>query len=146
MATTDLLAFVNSLNARRKRQRNLGWGLIVFGMLIYVDGAAGVALPPLWLTGPLAFLIGTPVLILGIGLLVASQQLPVREALLFASVQRGKLTAPILAMGLDITLDTAELILDHLVKKGYAQITSEDMEDGAIVYKVVGVEKFQLER
>jgi hypothetical protein len=142
MATTDLLAFVNSLNARRKRQRNWGWGLIVFGVLVYIDGAAGVSLPPIWLTGPLAFLFGTPIIIAGIALLVAAQKLPVREALLFASVQRGKITAPGLAIGLDVTLDTAELILDHLVKKGYAQVATEEMEDGAIVYKVAGVEKF----
>src|SRR5512136_2267228 len=117
MATTDILAFVNSLNARRRRQRNWGWGLIVFGVFVYIDGAAGVALPPIWLTGPLAFLLGTPIIIAGIAMLVTAQKLPIREALLFASVQRGKITAPGLAMGLDVTLDTAELILDHLVKK-----------------------------
>jgi hypothetical protein len=144
MAATDILQFVNSLNARRKRQRNFGWGLIILGIMTYIDGAAGISLPPIWLTGPLAFLAGTPMILGGFWLLVAAQKLPIREALLFASVQQGKITAPALAMGLDITLDTAETIVNHLVQKGYAQISSTEMEDGAIVYKVSGVEHFAL--
>ncbi len=137
----ELFHYIKSLNARRSRQRKLGWGLIVFGVLTYIDGAAGVSLPPIWLTGPLAFLIGTPIIVAGVGVLLVSYKLPVREALMFAGMQQGKLTAPALSIGLDITLDTAEEILRHLTQKGYAQVSSEDMEDGSVVYQISGVSR-----
>ncbi len=137
----ELFHYIKSLNARRSRQRKIGWGLIVFGVLTYIDGAAGVSLPPIWLTGPLAFLFGTPIIIAGVGVLLVSYKLPVREALMFANLQQGKLTAPALSIGLDITLDTAEEILRQLTQKGYAQVSSEDMEDGSVVYQISGVSR-----
>lgn len=142
MAESATLQYVKSLNNRRKRQRMSGWGVLIFGILTYIDGAAGTSLPPIWLTGIPAFLIGTPIIIFGVSLLALSYKLPVREALLFASVQGGKLTAPALSMGLDITLNTSEAILEHLSKKGYAQISTEDMDEGVVVYKIMGVQKF----
>jgi hypothetical protein len=142
MAQPETHQYVQSLNKRRKRQRMYGWGLLIFGILTYIDGAAGISLPPIWLTGILAFLIGTPIIILGIALLLLSYTLPVREALLFASIQGGKVTAPSLSMGLDITLEASEAILDHLSKKGYAQVSTEDMEEGTVVYKISGIQKF----
>lgn len=137
----ELFHYITSLNARRSRQRKLGWGLIVCGVLAYIDGAAGVSLPPIWLTGPLAFLIGTPIIVAGVGVLLVSYKLPVREALMFANLQQGKLTAPALSIGLDVTLDTAEEILRQLTQKGYAQVSSEEMEDGAVVYQISGVSR-----
>ena len=142
MAQLETLEYVKSLNKRRKRQRMWGWGLIVLGIVTYINGAAGTSLPPIWLTGVPAFLIGTPIIILGVVLLALYYKLPVREALLFASVREGKVTAPALSMGLDVTLDTSEAILDHLVQKGYAQVSTEDMEEGVVVYKIMGVQKF----
>ena len=139
MAISGTLEYVKNLNARRKRQRMFGWGSILLGIITYLD--AGWEFP-IWLTGIWAFALGTPLIIIGVAYLIASYKLPIREALLFASTQDGKVTAPSLSMGLDITLDTSELILDHLVKKGYAQVSTEEMEEGAVVYKITGIQKF----
>ena len=130
---------MKSLNIRRKRKRLYSWGLIGLGVLTYLD--AGWRFP-IWLTGIWAFALGTPLIIIGVIWLASTYKLPIREALMFASLQEGKVTAPSLSMGLDITLDTSELILDHLVKKGYAQVATDDMEKGAVVYKISGIEKF----
>jgi hypothetical protein len=118
-----------------------GWCWILFGIAAYIDGAAGASLPPIWLTGIWGFAIGTPLLIFGAVMVGASYRLPVREALLFASVQDGKITVPALSMGLDITLETAEVIVRQLVQKGYAQVSTEEMETGAVVYKITGLQK-----
>ena len=141
MANIDTLQYVKSLNARRKRRRMAGWCWILFGIAAYIDGAAGASLPPIWLTGIWGFAIGTPLLIFGAVMVGASYRLPVREALLFASVQDGKITVPALSMGLDITLETAEVIVRQLVQKGYAQVSTEEMETGAVVYKITGLQK-----
>lgn len=139
MATkTDTLEYVKTLNKRRRKRRLYGWGLIGLGIVTYLD--AGWRFP-IWLTGIWAFALGTPLIIIGFIILASTYKLPIREALLFASVQDGKVTAPSLSMGLDITLETSELILEELVKKGYAQISSEDMEEGDVVYKISGLKK-----
>jgi hypothetical protein len=139
MAREDTLQYVKSLNARRKKRKMYSWGLILFGVATYLDAAWKFPIP---LTGISAFVLGTAFVITGIGLLTTTYKLPIREALLFASIKDGKVTAPSLSMGLDITLDTSELILDHLVKRGYAQVSTDDMEEGTVVYKISGVEKF----
>ena len=139
MAHNDILEYVKSLNARRKRRRMMSWGLILLGVITYLD--AGWRFP-IWLTGIWAFALGTPLIIGGVILLFSTYKLPIREALLFASTRQGKVSVPALAMGLDITLETAEYIVDHLVQKGYAQVSTEDMEEGVVVYKIAGVEKF----
>jgi hypothetical protein len=115
-----------------------GWGFIGLGILTYLD--AGWRFP-IWLTGIWAFALGTLLIIIGFIILASTYKLPIREALLFASTQNGKITAPSLSIGLDITLETSELILDHLVKKGYAQISTEEMEEGTVIYKVSGIKK-----
>ena len=138
MAQSEMLQYVKSLNARRKRRRMTSWGLILLGIVTYLD--AGWRFP-IWLTGIWAFVLGTLFIITGLIMLVSTYKLPVREALLLASSHNGKISAPSLSMGLDITLETAELILDQLVKKGYAQVSNEDMEEGIVAYKVSGVEK-----
>ncbi|GAK57644.1 hypothetical protein U27_04611 [Candidatus Vecturithrix granuli] len=135
----NVLEYVKSLNVRRKRRRMMSWGLIILGVVTYLD--AGWRFP-IWLTGIWAFALGTPLIIIGVVLLFSTYKLPIREALLFASLRQGKVSVPTLAMGLDITLETAELIVDHLTQKGYAQVSTEDMEEGVIVYKISGVEKF----
>ena len=66
---------------------------------------------------------------------------PIREALMLANLQQGKLTAPGLSIGLDVTLDTAEEILAHLRQKGYAQVSSDEMEEGVVVYHISGVSR-----
>ena len=60
---------------------------------------------------------------------------------MFANLQQGKLTAPGLSIGLDVTLDTAEEILAHLRQKGYAQVSSDEMEEGVVVYHISGVSR-----
>ena len=135
---TDTLEYVKNLNNRRKKRKLYGWGLIGLGILTYLD--AGWRFP-IWLTGIWAFALGTLLIIIGFIMLASTYKLPIREALIFASIQEGKLTAPSLSMGLDITLETSELILDDLVQKGYAQISNEDMEEGAVVYKISGLKK-----
>jgi len=142
MANVDTLQYVKSLNARRKRRRLYGWFWIMFGIAAYIDGAAGTSLPPIWFTGIWGFAIGTPLVILGVALVAAAYKLPIREALLFASIRDGKITVPALSMGLDITLETSEVIVDQLVKKGYAQVATEEMEEGVVVYKISGLQKF----
>jgi hypothetical protein len=139
MENSETLQYMKSLNIRRKRKRLYSWGLIGLGVLTYLD--AGWRFP-IWLTGIWAFALGTPLIIIGVFWLASTYKLPIREALMFASLQEGKVTAPSLSMGLDITLDTSELILDHLVKKGYAQVATDDMEKGTVVYKISGIEKF----
>ena len=142
MANVDTLQYVKSLNARRNRRRFYGWFWILFGIAAYIDGASGTSLPPIWLTGIWGFVIGTPLVILGVALVAASYKLPIREALLFSSIQDGKITVPTLSMGLDISLETSEVIVDQLVKKGYAQVATEEMEEGVVVYKISGLQKF----
>jgi hypothetical protein len=137
----DTLQYVKTLNARRKRRRMYGWCGLLFGILAYIDGAAGESLPPIWLTGIWAFFIGTPIVIWGLIMIQTSYQLPIREALLFASLQNGETTVPELSLGLDVTLETAEIIMRQLVKKGYAQVDSGAMEEGSIVYKISGLQK-----
>ncbi len=137
----ELFQYINSLNARRRRQRKLGWGLILFGICAYIDGAAGTSLPPLWFGGLWAFAIGTPLIVAGVVALLVSYKLPIREALMLANLQQGKLTAPGLSIGLDVTLDTAEEILAHLRQKGYAQVSSDEMEEGVVVYHISGVSR-----
>ncbi len=139
MAESEMLQYVKSLNARRKRKKNYGWGLVILGIITYLD--AGWTFP-IWLTGPWAFALGTPLIIGGFMLLFSANKLPIRETLLFASTCDGKVAAPSLSMMLDITLDTSESILDHLVQKGYAQVSIDDMEEGVVVYKITGIQKF----
>ena len=139
MGQEDTLQYVKSLNDRRKRRRMYGWGLLSLGVLTYLD--AGWRFP-IWLTGIWAFALGTPLIIAGTVMLISTWKLPIREALLFARIHGGKITAPSLSMGLDITLETSELILEELTRKGYAQISTEDMEEGEIIYKISGVNKF----
>ena len=141
MEYSEAIEYVKTLNVRRKRQAQYGWGMVVLGIITYLD--AGWRFP-IWLTGPWAFALGTPLIIAGFWFVIASKKLPVREALLFASTRNGKVTAPSLSVALDITLDTAEMILDHLTQKGYAQVSSEDMEEGVVMYKISGVEMLQL--
>ena len=117
----------------------MSWGLILLGVVTYLD--AGWTFP-IWLTGIWAFALGTPLIVIGVAMLFSTYKLPIREALLFASLHQGKVSVPVLAMGLDVTLETAEYIMDHLVRKGYAQVSTEDMEEGVVVYKISGVEKF----
>ena len=136
--TEDALQYVKDLNKRRNKQRIYGWGLIGLGVLTYLD--AGWTFP-IWLTGIWAFGLGTLLLIPGFILLASSYKLPIKETLLFASTQDGKVSAPLLSLGLNITLETAELILDQLVNKGYAQVSTEEMEEGAVVYKITGIAK-----
>jgi len=138
MAQLNILEYVKGLNKRRKKRRLYGWGLIGLGILTYLD--AGWRFP-IWLTGVWAFVLGTPLIIIGFIMLASTYKLPVRETLLFASTQNGRVTAPSLSMELDITLETSELILEDLVKKGYAQISNEDMEEGSVVYKISGIKK-----
>lgn len=138
MAQSETLEYIKSLNARRRRRRMTSWGLILFGGLVYLD--AGWRFP-IWLTGVWAFALGTPLIILGLAGLISTYKLPVREALLFANSEDGKITAPSLSMGLDIALETSEQILDHLVKRGYAQVATEEMEEGSVVYKITGLKK-----
>jgi hypothetical protein len=135
---TDTLEYVKDLNKRRRKQQIYGWGLVGFGVLTSLDAGLRIPIP---LTGVSAFAIGALLIIIGFIMLNSTYKLPIREALLFASVQDGKVTAPSLSMGLDITLETSELILEDLVKKGYAQISSEDMEEGDVVYKISGLKK-----
>ncbi|MBD3307570.1 hypothetical protein GF339_14135 [candidate division KSB3 bacterium] len=139
MTKDQSLEYVKSLNIRRKRRRMYSWGLIALGVITYLD--AGWRFP-IWLTGIWAFVLGTILIVIGVTMLVATYKLPIEEALLFASTQQGKITAPSLSLGMNITLETAELILDQLVKKGYAQVSTEDMEEGAVVYRISGVERF----
>ena len=134
----ELFQYINSLNARRRRQRKLGWGLILFGICAYIDGAAGTSLPPLWFGGLWAFAIGTPLIVAGVVALLVSYKLPIREALMLANLQQGKLTAPGLSIDQKETLDTAEEILAHLRQKGYAQVSSDEMEEGVVVYHISG--------
>lgn len=139
MAQTDtILQQIRNLHIRRKKQRMIGWGSIGLGILTYLD--AGWKFP-IWLTGMWAFGLGTIFIIIGLIFLASSYKLPVQEALMFASVKEGRITAPSLALGMNVTLETAELIIDQLAKKGYAQISSDDMEEGTVVYKITGVEK-----
>lgn len=136
--TEEALQSVKDLNKRRKKQRLIGWGGIGLGILTYLD--AGWTFP-IWLTGIWAFGLGTIFIVIGFIFLSSSYKLPVREALLFASTQDGKVTVPSLSLGLNITLETAELILEDLVKQGYAQVSTEEMEEGTVVYKIAGIEK-----
>ncbi|PID57828.1 hypothetical protein CSB45_06300 [candidate division KSB3 bacterium] len=114
------------------------WGAILLGGITYLD--AGWRFP-IWLTGPWAFALGTPFIIGGVVALLSTYKLPVREALLFASTQKGELTAPSLSIALNITLETAEIILANLVQKGYARISDDDLEEGAVVYKISGIDQ-----
>ena len=132
--------YIKNLNVRRKKQRMMGWGAIGLGVLTYLD--AGWTFP-IWLTGIWAFGLGTICIIVGLIILSSSYKLPVQEALMFASLNNSRITAPSLALGMNVTLETAELIIDHLSKQGYAQISSEDMEEGAVVYKIVGIDRLQ---
>lgn len=138
MEQSEALEYIKSLNARRTKRRVQSWVLIGLGLLIYLD--AGWRFP-IWLTGIWAFALGTPLILIGLALLASTYTLPTREALLFASLHDGRVTAPSLSMALDITLDTSEEILAQLVEKGYAQVSTEDMETGAVVYKISGIEK-----
>lgn len=134
--TDDILDRIASLNARRKKQRTIGWGAIGLGVLTYLD--AGWKFP-IWLTGLWAFGLGTLCIVIGVVLLATSYKLPVQEALMFASLHNGRVTAPSLALGMNVTLDTAEQILTELTRQGYAQISSDDMEEGSVVYTVTGL-------
>ena len=116
----------------------IGWGSVGLGILTYLDAGWKY---PIWLTGIWAFGLGTIFIVIGLIFLASSYKLPVQEALMFASTKQGKLTAPSLALGLNVTLDTAELIIDQLAKKGYAQVSNEEIEEGAVVYKITGIEK-----
>jgi len=138
MTHSETLEYIKNLNARRAKRRMASWGLIALGGVIYLD--AGWSFP-IWLTGIWAFALGTPLIILGLVWLISTYKLPVREALLFAKVEEGKVTAPSLALGLNITLETAEQVLTHLVQRGYAQVSTEEMEEGAIIYKISGLER-----
>jgi hypothetical protein len=138
MTQAETLEYIQSLNVRRTKRRVQSWVLIGGGLLIYLD--AGWRFP-IWLTGIWAFALGTPLILTGLALLASTYKLPTREALLFASLHDGRVTAPSLSMALDITLDTSEEILAQLVEKGYAQVSTEDMETGAVVYKISGIEK-----
>ncbi len=135
--TDDRLQQIKSLNVRRKKQRMIGWGGIGLGVLTYLD--AGWTFP-IWLTGIWAFGLGTIFIIIGLIALSSSYELPVQEALMFASLNKGRITAPSLALGLNVTLETAELIIDQLAKRSYAQVSSDDMEEGAVVYTITGIE------
>ncbi|MCP4398609.1 MAG: hypothetical protein GY801_15095 [bacterium] len=138
MVESEALEYIKSLNARRRRKRATSWGLILFGGLVYLD--AGWRFP-IWLTGIWAFALGTPLIVLGLIGLIGSYKLPVRETLLLAGFQEGKLTAPSLSLGLDISLETSEQILEHLANRGYAQISNEDIEEGNVVYKINSLKK-----
>ncbi len=141
MEYSEAIEYVKNLNVRRKRQVQYGWGMVALGLLIYLDAGWRFPVP---LTGPWAFMLGTPLILAGFWFVIASKKLPIREALLFASTRRGKVTAPSLSVALDVTLDTAEMILEHLVQKGYAQVSTEEMEEGVIVYKISGIETLEL--
>ena len=116
----------------------ISWGLILGGVIVYLD--AGWRFP-IWLTGIWAFALGTPLIVIGLIRLIDSYKLPIRESLLLAGLRDGKLSAPALSLGLDITLETSEQILDHLARKGYAQISTDDMEEGNVVYTINGLKK-----
>ncbi|PIE35891.1 hypothetical protein CSA56_02265 [candidate division KSB3 bacterium] len=140
MTHSETLEYIKNLNARRGKRRMSSWALIGLGVLIYLD--AGWRFP-IWLTGIWAFALGTPLIVLGLFWLMSTYKLPVREALLFARIEDGKITAPSLALGLNITLKTAEQVLTHLVQRGYAQVSTEEMEEGAIVYNVIGLQQLK---
>ncbi len=141
MEQSEALEYVKSLNARRKRKRMYGWGLTGLGVVTYLD--AGWTFP-IWLTGIWAFFLGTPLIIAGFILVNSTYKLPIREALLFANTQDGKVTVPSLSIALDITLETSDQILAYLVKRGDAQVSTEDMEEGAVVYKIGGIKQLSL--
>ena len=136
--TDDALQYIQNLNVRRKKQRIIGWGAVGLGVLTYLD--AGWKFP-IWLTGIWAFGLGTIFIIIGLIVLSSSYKLPVHEALMFAGLKGGRVTVPSLALGMNVTLETAELILEQLSKQGYAQISTDDMEEGSVVYKIAGIEK-----
>lgn len=140
MTEAETLDYIKSLNPRRRRSRTISWGLILGGIIVYLD--AGWRFP-IWLTGIWAFALGTPLIVLGLIRLIGSYKLPVRETLLLAGLQDGKLSAPSLSLGLDITLETSEQILEHLANKGYAQISTDDVEEGNVVYTINGLKKLQ---
>ena len=138
MEEAETLEYLKSLNVRRKKQRTISWGLILGGAIVYLD--AGWRFP-IWLTGIWAFALGTPLIVFGLIRLFGSYKLPVRETLMLAGLHDGKLSAPSLSLGLDITLETSEQILEHLAQKGYAQISTEDVEEGNVVYSINGLKK-----
>ena len=138
LAFVDTLQAVISLNAQRRRLRFYSWVSLLTGVVVYLD--AGWTYP-IWLTGLTAFAVGTVFILVGFVCLISSYRLPIRETLLWASAHNGKITAPALSLGLEITLETAEQILDYLVKKGYAQVSTAEMEEGLIVYHIAGVQE-----
>ena len=62
------------------------------------------------------------------------------EAMLIGMKNNNRLTVPLLALEMDISLTKAEKIINRLMKNGVAEIDlSADDPDGGITYKLKGV-------
>jgi hypothetical protein len=125
------------LLAARARQRFWGIVLSILGFVTLVDSGAPFPIP---LVGLPSILVGLLCLGSGAGFLYRQQELPVSEALELAALQGGFLSEPMLVRALHVTPDTAERILRVMVERGYARLEDSALEDGAMTYRVLGLE------
>jgi hypothetical protein len=121
----------------RARQKWWAVALCILGLVTLADSGSPFPIP----------LVGLPSILAGLGclgtgyyLLYRQQELPITETLEIAALYQGYLSAPLLIRALHVTPETAERILDELVRRGYARIEEQALESGEMGYRVVGLE------
>lgn len=116
------------------------WGrvLVVLGAITVLDSCSVFPIP---LIGPPALFIGCALMLIGAGFLARVPRMrETNEALMIALRHDNRLTVPLLALEMDITLERAEKIIGKLVKSGVAEIDLDDSnDDGGITYRIKGI-------
>ena len=139
--TTDSMDAVEKLRkARGKYAARKKWGyvLMALGIITVLDAASPIPIP---LVGSPALVLGSILTILGGALTIEPPRMrQTNEAMLVGMRNGNRLTVPLLALEMDISLNKAEKIIAQLVKGGVAEIDLDiDDPDGGISYRLKGV-------
>lgn len=123
---------------KASRRKWAGRGLIAFGSALILGSCPLYALS---LIGPYSIAAGLVLIAGGSALMAWKPKLrDTNEALLIAAVHGNFLTAPRLALELDISLAKADSIIQELVRTGIAEIDLDQNDpDKPIVYKIRGL-------
>lgn len=115
-----------------------GRGLIAFGSALILGSCPLYALS---LIGPYSIAAGLVLIAGGSGLIAWKTRLKdTNEALLIAAAHGNYLTAPRLALELDVSISKADSIIQELVRTGIAEIDLDHNDpDKPIVYKIRGL-------
>jgi uncharacterized membrane protein YkoI len=139
--TTDTAEAVEKLKKARGQyaaRKKWGYVLMALGIITVLDAASPIPIP---LVGSPALVFGSILTVLGGALTIEPPRMrQTNEAILVGMRNGNRLTVPLLALQMDISLNKAEKIIAQLVKGGVAEIDLDiDDPDGGISYRLRGV-------